>query len=75
MSELDDMQKLLSDLDVLLTKEVATPCSYHPAGRNSLFLNPLERGVILARIGPRIQEWHLNRIEQLGRQMAKELRP
>lgn len=39
-----------AQLDKALTLEITTPCSYHPAGRNSLFLNPLERAEIIKRI-------------------------
>ena len=38
------------ELDTLLAEEIKTPCPYHPAGRNSLFLNPLERAVVIERV-------------------------
>lgn len=45
-----DKEKLVSKLDAAFAKEITHPCSYHPAGRNSLFLNPQERYELIERV-------------------------
>jgi hypothetical protein len=42
--------ELKKKLDAALAEDITHPCSYHPAGRNHLLLNPQEREEIIKRV-------------------------